>query len=100
MVENLLAKAGLSPREVTVFMALGAKGEMMASELSKETGIIRTNVYDILESLIRKGLVSYVIRDGNKFFRSSDPEKLLDYVDTQKRDLRISGRRSDRRCRS
>ncbi len=59
----------------------------MASELSKKTGLIRTNVYDILNSLIKKGIATYVIRNGKKYFHAAEPEKLLDFIDTKKKEL-------------
>ncbi|RJQ15709.1 TrmB family transcriptional regulator [Candidatus Woesearchaeota archaeon] len=87
MHEDVLMKAGLTLREVNVYTLLRTQGELMASEIAKKAGLIRTNVYDILESLIQKGIVSSVIRSGKKYFRATDPEKLVDYVNNQKRDL-------------
>ena len=60
---------------------------MMASEIAKKTGLIRTNTYDILSTLIKKGVVAYVIRNGKKYFRAAEPEKLIDYVESQQKDL-------------
>ena len=59
----------------------------MAGELSKKTGLIRTNAYDILNSLVKKGVVGYVIRNGRKYFRAAEPEKLIDYISTRAREL-------------
>src|SRR3989338_5656181 len=87
MHEELLAKAGLSQREVKVYAALLSHGEMMASELAKKTGLIRTNSYDILNSLIKKGIVAYVIRNDKKYFHAAEPEKLIDYIQNQEKDL-------------
>lgn len=87
MYEDLLIKTGLSAREVAVYTALTSHGELMAGELSKKTGLIRTNAYDVLNSLVRKGIVGYAIRSGKKYFRAADPEKLVDFIDAQKRDL-------------
>ena len=87
MHEDLLIHAGLSTREVKVYTTLRTQGELMASEIAKKTGLIRTNVYDILNSLIKKGIVAYVIRNGKKYFRAAEPEKLIDYLETQQKDL-------------
>lgn len=87
MYEDLLLKAGLSSREVALYTTLSSQGEMMASELSKKSGLIRTNVYDVLNSLIKKGLVAYVIRNRKKYFMASEPLKIIDYLNTQSRDI-------------
>lgn len=87
MSEELLIKAGLSQREVKVYSMLLGQGEMAASELSKKTGLIRTNVYDIANELIRKGLVAYVIRNDKKYFHAAEPAKLIDYIENQEKDL-------------
>ncbi len=87
MPDDILLKAGLSVRELSVYRLLLAEGELMASAIAKKTGIIRTNAYDVLNSLVKKGIVSYMVRNGKKYFRSTEPEKLLDYIDAQRRDL-------------
>lgn len=87
MHEELLIKTGLTPREVAVYTTLRTQGELMASSIAKKTGLIRTNVYDIVNALLHKGIVSSVIRNGKKYFRAADPEKILDYIDTQAKDL-------------
>lgn len=87
MHEEILIKTGLSTREVKLYEALLNNGEQMASSLAKKTGSIRTNVYDILSTLIKKGLVAFVVRNGKKYFRATDPEKLIDFIDAQQNDL-------------
>lgn len=80
-------RAGLSLREVKIYLALLTEGELMASELSKKTGIIRTNVYDILHTLLKKGTASSVIRSGKQYFRAAPLDKVIDYIDTQQKNL-------------
>ncbi len=81
-------KVGLSLREVKVYTKLRLGGELTASQVAKKTDLIRTNAYDVLNSLLKKGVVAYVIRSGTKYFRAADPEKLLDYIDTREKDLK------------
>ena len=87
MHEEILIKAGLSLREVKVYTLLLSQGELGASEISEKTNLIRTNVYDVLNSLMKKGVVAYVIRTGKKYFSATDPEKLIDYLNNQEKDL-------------
>jgi len=48
---------GLSEYEAKVLLALIAKGELTAKEISEYSGVPRTSVYDVMKSLIDKGLV-------------------------------------------
>ena len=48
---------GLSEYEAKVLLALIAKGELTAKEVSEYSGVPRTSVYDVIKSLMDKGLV-------------------------------------------
>jgi len=80
MNEKVLKEIGLTDAEIKVFIELSKVESAMASEISEKVGIYRTNIYDILESLIKKGLVSYIIKANRKHFIASKPHKLLDYL--------------------
>jgi sugar-specific transcriptional regulator TrmB len=55
--------------------------DSLASEISEKTNESRTNTYDTLNSLIKKGLVCVVIKDGMKYFSATSPKNLLKWVD-------------------
>ena len=80
MEEKILKEIGLTDAEIKIFIELSKLDSAMASEISKKVGIYRTNVYDILDALIKKGLVSYIIKSNKKHFIASKPQKLLDYL--------------------
>ncbi len=48
---------GLSEYEAKVLLALIAKGELTAKEVAEFSGVPRTSVYDVIKSLMSKGLV-------------------------------------------
>ncbi len=73
--EEALENFGLTNREAKVYLALLESGLVTAHEIAKKTKILRQTVYDILSSLIEKGLVSYFIKSGKKFFEAADPSK-------------------------
>ena len=87
MNKETLLEAGLSLREIKIYTTLLQEEELIANDIAKKTSIIRTNVYDIVNNLIQKGLVAYVIRNNKKYFRATEPEKILDYIDSQKEEL-------------
>ena len=80
MEESVLKEIGLTNVEIKVFIELSKVDSAMASEIAKKIGIYRTNIYDIFESLIKKGLVSYIIKANRKHFIASKPHKLLNYL--------------------
>jgi sugar-specific transcriptional regulator TrmB len=80
MDEKILKEIGLTEAETKVFIELSKIDSAMASEIAEKVGIYRTNIYDIFESLIKKGLVSYIIKSNRKHFIASKPQKLLGYL--------------------
>jgi sugar-specific transcriptional regulator TrmB len=87
MDKKILERAGLSKGEIEVYLTLLKLGSSLVSKIAQETGLHRTNIYDTLEKLKEKGLVSYVIRENRKYYSASDPEKLLDYIKEREKEI-------------
>ena len=85
MRENILEKAGLTGNEIKVYIALLELGSVSAGDVLKRTNLHRGGVYDTLDKLIEKGLVSYVIRANRKYFEAASPKNLL-YVIEKRED--------------
>jgi len=84
MNKEVLMELGLSSREAESYSVLLCVEEALASEISEKTKESRTNTYDTLNSLIKKGLVCYVIKNNKKYFIATSPKKLLDWIDLKK----------------
>ncbi len=80
MKEQALESLGLSDREIRIYLKLLALGPSLASTVSKETEIERSLTYNILNNLIRKGFVSYFIKENRKYFRPIPPEDILNLI--------------------
>ena len=87
MDKKLLRGIGLAESEISVYSALLEMGSSKAGDLVNELSLHRSRIYDALNMLLEKGLVSYVIRNNVKYFEASDPEKLLTRVEEQKKML-------------
>ncbi|MFC1753969.1 TrmB family transcriptional regulator [Thermoproteota archaeon] len=87
MEEKLLQEIGLTPSEVTVYTALLKSGSIKVGELMKEMSLHRSRVYEAINKLTEKGLVSYVIKNNVKYFEATDPERLASYIEEQKEKL-------------
>ena len=82
-IKSILENAGLSGTETKVYLALLDIGSALAGEITKKSGVNRTNVYDALDKLIEKGLASYVVEANRKYFEASNVERLIKYLEEQ-----------------
>ncbi len=79
-----LQELGLTRNEALTYQALLSTGETKTGALVKKTGLHRVLIYDALESLIKKGLASYVIKENIKYFQAADPLRLLEFLEEKK----------------
>ena len=77
---NLLKNIGLTESEIKVYLALLELGSTTKGPIVDKSGVASSKVYELLEKLAQKGLVSSVIQSGVKYFESSPPTRLLDYI--------------------
>lgn len=75
-----LQEFGLSNTEAKIYLALLELGKSKAGEITKKSNVNRTNVYDALERLIEKGLVSYVSENNKKVFEAVNPQRLAEIL--------------------
>ena len=87
MDEKLLQEIGLTNSEVTVYLVLLKHGSVKVGDLMKQLSLHRSRVYESINRLTEKGLVSYVIKNNVKYFEAADPDNLLHYVEEQKEKL-------------
>src|SRR4030042_178155 len=84
MLNSLLQSLNFSEKETAVYLALLELGSAKAIEISKKTDLNRTTVYDLMESLMQKGLISKYKKGSSTFFNALEPERLLTYLDREK----------------
>ena len=83
MLEQSLIDLGFEEREAAVYIALLQVDTASVIQIAAKTGINRSTVYTILDSLAEKGLVSE-IRIGKKVhYQAEKPERLETYVEQQ-----------------
>ncbi len=73
-----LEKVGLNSSEAVLYSLLLQNGSLTATELSKQSGIGRTNIYPHLRYLVSQGLVTELGKSQG--FKVSHPTKLRDLV--------------------
>jgi len=80
MVENLLVEIGFSKNEEKVYLTLLRLGSSTAGIIASKCEVHRTNVYDALDRLVEKSLVTYVYKGNKKFFEAVDPARISDLL--------------------
>jgi len=84
MLNSLFNQLKFSDKESKVYLALMELGSAKAVEIGKKTGLNRTSVYDFLEVLLRKGLISKYKMGSATYFNALDPKQLIRYLEREK----------------
>ena len=87
MALEILRKIGLSEGEIKVYSALLDLGVSSINRIHEKTGIERRNIYDILNKLVERGLVTYITENKRRFFSISHPSKIVGYIEEREGEL-------------
>lgn len=79
-METNLIEAGLNKNEAKIYLDLTEAGTSSIGEVSKRIKVHRSNVYDAVEGLVTKGLVSFVVKNKVKQFQITHPNNLLNMI--------------------
>ncbi len=83
--ELALKEYGLSNKEIEVYTALLPLGSINLQEIAKRINLPRTTIYNTLNYLASKGLVSKIIRGHVTFFEATEPKKLINDIEEKKK---------------
>ena len=75
-----LEEIGLTKSEIKVYLALLKLGQTTAGPIVDEAKVTRSKIYDILERLKNKGLVSHIIKESTKYFSATSPTNIIEYL--------------------
>ncbi|MBP9691426.1 hypothetical protein KBD81_05095 [Candidatus Woesebacteria bacterium] len=85
-----LCSLGLTPEEVTIYLASLEQGTTTALSLARSSGIPRTTVYLLLESLIQKKLISQTDEGAKKAYIPASPEALITLAQKKKDEMQAA----------
>ena len=86
-METTLKELGFTDGEIKVYKALIKLKKSTITKIIKESGVSSSKVYLILDKLINKGLVKYILINKVKEFHLSKPSNLLNYIQKKKTNL-------------
>ena len=81
---NSLTQFGLDENEAKVYLAALSLGSTTILKIAKITGVKRTTVYEIVDSLIAKGLMKKEIRGFKTLYVAEHPERLENTLDSKR----------------
>ncbi|HCM82319.1 MAG: Transcriptional regulator, TrmB [Candidatus Azambacteria bacterium GW2011_GWA2_42_9] len=84
MLEKYLQEIGLTDKEASIYLALLQVDNASVASMAQKTKIKRPTVYVVLESLLKKGLVSQVQIGKKTHYQAEPPERLETYVERRK----------------
>jgi len=86
-MQEVLTRIGLTKGEISVYLALLDIGSTSTGKLIKKSGISGSKIYEVLDRLIKKGLVNFIEKNNVKHFEAASPNKILDYLDEKENQI-------------
>jgi len=69
---------GLTENEIKIYLTLLSMDSSSPSEIAEKTGLSRPYVYDVLERLLEKQMVSTILKKNKKHYTAVDPKRLVE----------------------
>ncbi len=88
MNKQILYGVGLTKGEVEVYLALLKLGSSSIGNIVKESKVTKSKVYDILNRLIDKGLVSAFVKNKINCYNAAPPNFLLELLEKRGKEIK------------
>ncbi len=82
-----LTNLGLSEKEATVYLALLELSPAAVQDVALKAGVNRTTTYLLVDTLMKRGIVSVTTHGKKQLFVAEPPERLLTVLRLQRREL-------------
>src|SRR3989338_1381742 len=82
---EILEDLGLTKTEVKVYLALLELGSSSAGKILEKSKLPNSTVHRDLNSLIVKGLISFILEGKRKVYQASNPENFFEFIADKKR---------------
>lgn len=89
-LHRFLSLLGFNPEEITLYLTLAQKGTLTTLELSRASGISRTQVYRVLENLKAKGAVEEVVDEHRRLAKAVEAGELIRLVKEKERQTQLA----------
>lgn len=79
---------GLTKGEIKVYTAILNTGISAINDIHEKTGLERRAIYDIINKLIEKGLITYTVEKGKRTYQVAPPNKIQERVEEKKKEIK------------
>ena len=87
-IKEILIDFGLSEHEALVYLSSLMLGPSTVNKIAKHSGVKRTTVYPVVESLKRKGIMNIQLKGLKNLFVAESPERLEKIIEQKKERLK------------
>ncbi len=84
---SVVKNIGLNDKEARVYLACLELGSSAVSEIARRARINRVTAYDVLEKLMKKGMVNTFLKNGIRLYDATDPQMIAAEVKRRQRDF-------------
>ncbi|MBD3252422.1 hypothetical protein GF386_01695 [Candidatus Pacearchaeota archaeon] len=88
MEKEILYDIGLTKGEVEVYLALLKTGFSSTGNIVKESKVTKSKVYDILNRLKEKGLVSISLKNDINYYDAAPPNFLIELIEKRQKEVK------------
>lgn len=88
-----LTELGFTEGEERAYIALLRIGTSTTGKIAKESGLSRSKLYEVLEKLAKKGVVSHFKRNNVQHYKAAPPDQISEYL--KKREEKLKAQRID-----
>lgn len=78
--KNLLNTLGLTEDQISVYLATLELGQASMQDIARKSGVKRTSIYNFLDSLKEKQLLTEIKKHKRKVYSAINPEHLVELV--------------------
>ena len=82
-----LQKLGLNKSEAKAYLTLLEEGALSAGLIAEKAQVSPSKIYWVLEKLMQKGLVGYIIKAKTKVYSAASPQKLKDFLEEERKEI-------------
>src|SRR3989338_7591618 len=84
---EVLKDIGLTEGEIRAYTSLLELGKSTAGKIIEKSKISPSKIYDVLNRLIEKGIVSYIVEGKRKSFMAAPPKNIVNYIERKENEL-------------
>ncbi|MFH1649949.1 MAG: helix-turn-helix domain-containing protein [Candidatus Woesearchaeota archaeon] len=87
MDASILEDLGLSHTEIRTYLALLELGQATSGALIEKSRLPNSSLHLCLNSLIEKGLISFISEGKRRIYQATNPDNIVQYIDEKKQRL-------------